>query len=620
MQIPVGDKSTGRHRRNPGGVHRHGDAAPSQRFRLRPYVTSGVVVVASSVIAVTPVAPASAASAERSTATVPVRLTAESSIANVPLNLFYALANIPYNHVQALDKTARSLFFTGNWFVGSSTNIWGSDPADPGHWELVTDLLLPFPALSNTAGHQIAMLAAAWLPVNEACAAITCDPLVPLKPITGVTSIDKTLWTMAILSGYPFPLIENLFRVPVSELLTGYTFGDIVNPAGPVEGGYGWEGTVEGPNGEPLMPWSGETFTWDPTEPWVDFWNSLTATPAPPEEGIKIPTLQNLWDTWAAVYAGLVVNFNPYVPGSPFCPGACAVPDSLTTESIVRNILAVSPGNDLIEKWLADTAAGTANGPTQEQIEAAIDTLQRDLGMFKFDEETTSRINAALADVHPLLPRIALHSGLMGAFDGPELMADIADLFGSPGVESTPPSVNVFAANESQQEDVEVEENGPVASTTPASTNPASTNPASTDPLSTNIASPPVLQTPQVVTAERGQLIVPAGKPAGETGATPPTGPRHAKFGGNLADAVDKTGQSIRAGISKITDGLRGLDNKPRRDTGDRDGAAGGEAEDNASTEGTDKKGSRTEKRSITRDAESGARDNETGDTGEDAA
>ncbi len=616
MQIPVGDKGTGRHRRNPGGVRRPREAAPSQRFRLRPYVTSGVVIVASSVIAGTPVAPASAASAERSTATVPVRLTAESSIANVPLNLFYALANIPYNHVQALDKTARSLFFTGNWFVGSSTNIWGSDPADPGHWELVTDLLLPFPALSNTAGHQIAMLAAAWLPVNEACAAITCDPLVPLKPITGVTSIDKTLWTMAILSGYPFPLIENLFRVPVSELLAGYTFGDIVNPAGPVEGGYGWEGTVEGPNGVPLMPWSGETFKWDPSEPWVDFWNSLTATPPPPEEGIKIPTLQNIWDTWAAVYAGLVVNFNPYVPGSPFCPGACAVPDSLTTESIVRNILALSPGNDLIEKWLADTALGKANGPTQEQIDAAIDTLQRDLGVFKFDEETTSRINAALADVHPVLPRIALHSGLMGAFDGPALLSDIDDLFGgSTGVESTPEPVNMLAANESEQEDGEVEEDRPVASTDPASTDPASTDPLSTDP-----ASPSVLETPQEATAERGQSIVPAGKPVDKPGATLPTGPRHAKFGDELADAVDKTGQSIRAGISKITDGLRGLDNKPRRDTGGRDGAAGGEAEDNASTEDTDKKGSRTEKRSITGDAESGARDNETGDTGEDAA
>ncbi|HJT91439.1 MAG TPA: hypothetical protein VJ777_05800, partial [Mycobacterium sp.] len=134
-----------------------------------------------------------------------VRLTADAaSLANIPINLIYAIANVPYNEVMAFDKLARSLFFTGNWFVGSSTNIWGSDPADPGHYESIVDILVPYPALSGPAGHQLAMWAAAEIPVNAACGALTCPPLVPLQPITGITMIDKTIWTAAILLGYPF--------------------------------------------------------------------------------------------------------------------------------------------------------------------------------------------------------------------------------------------------------------------------------------------------------------------------------------------------------------------------------------------------------------------------------
>ncbi|AGB26035.1 hypothetical protein Mycsm_05865 [Mycobacterium sp. JS623] len=371
------------------------------------------------------------ASQEMRVANANIRLTADSSsIANIPINLIYALANVPYNEVQAFDELARALLFTGNWFVGSSTNIWGSDPADPGHYQSVIDLLVPFPALSGPAGHQLSMLAAAELPVNAACGALTCPPLVPLQPITGITAIDKTIWSAAILLGYPFPLLNNFFQVPLSQLMAGYTFGDIVDPAGPVQSGYGFEGTIPGPNGEPLMPWSGTTFTLNPLAPWMNFFNSLTATPPDPADGIKLASASEISQTLAAVLAGLVIDFNPFVPGSPLCPGECALPASLTTEGIVKSILAGSPGNPLIEQWLTDTANGTANGPTQEQIDSAIALLQPELAAFKFDPGTTAAINAALNLINPVLPIIAGHSGLLGAYDGPALLSDIVRLLG----------------------------------------------------------------------------------------------------------------------------------------------------------------------------------------------
>jgi hypothetical protein len=433
VQAAVGARTQGRDRIE----------SEARRGALTPLVMSGAAVVAATFLAgslISPLAESTPLGVERHSADLAVRLAADASIANIPVNLFYAIANIPNSQVQALDELARSLFFTGNWFVGSSTNIWGSDPADPGHYQSVIDLFLPFPALAKPFGYQISMLAAAEIPVNASCAALECPPVVPLRPITGITGIDKTLWTLAILVGLQeFPLLNGLFRVPLSDLISGYTFGDVVNPAGPVNAGYGFEGTRVGPNGEPLMPWSGTSFTLDFTQPWKEFYDSLIAPPQPLAEAVHIPTLQDYIQTLAAVWAGLVVNFNVFVPGSPFCPGECKLPDSMTTEGMVGNILKLSPGNALITQWLADTAAGTANGPTQAQTDFAINVLQGDMGFFKFDPDTTAQVNAVLRSIHPLLPDIAVHGGLMGAYTGPALLADFGRLLGiNQGTSTTP--------------------------------------------------------------------------------------------------------------------------------------------------------------------------------------
>ena len=377
-----------------------------------------------------------------------MRLTADSSsIANIPINLIYAVANVPYNQVQALDELARSLFFTGNWLVGSSTNIWGNDPADPGHWKAVTDLLVPFPALSGPAGDQLAMYFAAQYVVNAACDAVTCAPVVPLQPITGITALDKTIWTAAILLGYPFPILDNMFRVGPLELLSGYTFGDVVDNSGTVNSYMGFEGTHPGPNGEPLMPWSGTTFTLNPLAGWENFLKSLMAPPPSPADGIKVASGLDLSQALAAVLAGLVVDFNPYEPGSPSCPGQCALPPELTTEGSVRSILAWSPGNPLITEWLALVEEGKANGATQAQRDLLIQKFAADQGVFKFNPDTMTQINAVLNSINPVLPRIAAHSGLLGQFDPTALLADIAKLLGPGAVSSaTAPAAPSTAA------------------------------------------------------------------------------------------------------------------------------------------------------------------------------
>jgi hypothetical protein len=420
---------------------------------VRPYVVSGVATMAASVIAVTPIAPPPP---EIHFANPEVRLAvASASIANIPTNLIYAIANVPYSEVQALDYLAKSLLFTGNWFVGSSTNIWGTDPADPGHWKAVTDLLVPFPALSGPAGDQLAMWWATQYVVNAACDAVTCPPVVPLQPITGITALDRTIWAGAILLGYPFPLLEGMFRVGPLELLSGYTFGDVVDNSGPVFSYFGFEGTHPGPNGEPLMPWSGTTFTLNPLAGWENFFNSLMAPPPSPADGIHIPSGLDLSQALAAVLAGLVVDFNPFELGSPFCLGQCALPEALTTVGIVKSILAWSPGNPVITEWLSRVADGTANGPTQAQREFLAQELSLDLGIFKFDAATTTQINAVLNSIHPVLPSIAVHSGLLGGLDAPALVADIAKLLGFGTVSGAtagvaPSTAALLSATESQ--------------------------------------------------------------------------------------------------------------------------------------------------------------------------
>ena len=147
-----------------------------------------------------------------------------------------------------------------------------------------------------------------------------------------------------------------------------------MDPSGTVTGGFGSAGTYPDPvTGEPLMPWSGQTFTWDPLLPLKNFYDSLTAAPDTTGvfgTGVHIPTINEIARTVQSLVAGLVVDFNPFVPGSPSCSGRCDLPVGLPTPTIVKFIGDMWPGNPLIETWLDLEKKGLANGPTDAQSPA----------------------------------------------------------------------------------------------------------------------------------------------------------------------------------------------------------------------------------------------------------
>jgi hypothetical protein len=365
-----------------------------------------VALLGASVIAVTPVAPPlPSPRPEIDVASAEVRLAAASSLLNVPINLLIDIINIPYNEVQAIDYLSRSLIFSGPWFVVSATNIWGVDPGDPGHFMATVNLLVPFPALSGLGldqsdqtglGQQLWHFVATQLPVNEFCDADGCPPGVPISPITGITTVDQTLWGLALTFGLygfapgalvKFPLFNNWFSVPLSELLSGYTFGPdepgYANPSGPVFPGFGFAGTTVGPNGENLMPWANTTFKLDLTKPFQNYFNHLMADPA--TNPIRLPSLVEIGRTIQTLAAALVIAFDPLTPGSGLCTGGlgnCSwLPPALDYPGIVKFIGDLWPGNTVINEWLDARANGTANVPTEEQIENA-QTLANQNGSF----------------------------------------------------------------------------------------------------------------------------------------------------------------------------------------------------------------------------------------------
>ena len=400
----------GRHRKPRRARREHGFRSVGTAARsVCPHAAAaGVALLGTSVIAVTSVAPPPP---EMRVVTAEVRLAAASSLLNVPVNLLIDVVNIPDNEVQALDYLSRSLIFSGPWFVVSATNIWGVDPGDPGHFMSTVNLLVPFPALSglgldqsdqNGLGQQLWHFVAAELPVNKYCDADGCPPGVPISPITGFTGLDNVLWGLALTFGLygfapgasvKFPLFNNWFSVPLSDLVSGYTFGPgqpgYTDPSGPVYPGFGFAGTteVDGPNGpEYLMPWANTTFTLDPFKPFQNYFNHLMADPA--TNPIHLPDLVEIGRTLQTLAAAMVIAFDPLTPGAGLCTGGlgnCSwLPPALDYPGIVKFIGDLWPGNTVINEWLDARANGTANVPTKEQIETAARLAEQNSSFWDF--------------------------------------------------------------------------------------------------------------------------------------------------------------------------------------------------------------------------------------------
>ncbi|BBX14768.1 hypothetical protein MNVM_38490 [Mycobacterium novum] len=375
---------------------------------LRSYFSAGLAITAVGLVAVTPMEPPVPVPDATTIAHPAPRLTADESLLNVPLNLFQDLVNVPANYIHALDTMAKSLFYSGPWFVGSPTNAWGEDPGDLGHFEFVAQLLVPFPELSGAGhegdffhpglGQQLSMLANVEIPVDLSCAGLDCLPVMPTSPITGFTWIDQAIWSLLIATGVQkFPLIQNWFQIPFSAMMNGNAY--YFDPNGPgmvnvgfAHDGFYWEGTRTleelGLNPEdypdidpdaPLQPWAGSYYEMDFEQPFINFFDSLMQ-PFDVDK-FQLPDLVEFGRALQAVIASFLVAFNPFIPGSPFCPGPCLLPEpggdifnpeDWNTPSyylLAKLIGDLWPGNPVIDEWLAAYDGGTANVSTPEIIE-----------------------------------------------------------------------------------------------------------------------------------------------------------------------------------------------------------------------------------------------------------
>lgn len=385
----------------------------------RSYVMAAAALAATGgLVGLTPMAPRQPAI---HTASPAVRLVdAEDSLLNVPANLFQDIVNIPYAELGndgAVSQLGDSLLFTGTTFTASATNLWGEDPGDPTHFSSIIDSLLPFPGLTGQYDPEVGDVANGWdsadvteaangtlpldqqitlfldaeIPASASSDADWSSPLIPVETITGDSGIDRAIETFAIFTDQQdFPLTDDWFQTPLSDLTSGtYNFGDVVDPSqgvgtdGAVPSDFGWGGTIAGPDGENLMPWSNLTFDFNPSEPFQSFFNSLEAPidPSTYASGFEIPTGTEIGQSFETLLAGLVVTFDPFVPGSPFCSGTCDVPSYESPQGILTEMNTLSPDSS-IQQWLTlfnttsvdnlgqDNPSGMTNNPTAEQVNA----------------------------------------------------------------------------------------------------------------------------------------------------------------------------------------------------------------------------------------------------------
>jgi hypothetical protein len=583
------------------GFGRGGTAAAS----MRQYLTAGVALVGASAIAVAPVAPAPVAPAppEIRVASPDVRLAA-ASLLNIPANLIADLVNIPNSEVRAVDYAARSLFFSGPWWVVGPVNLWGVDPGDPSHFRAVVHFMLPFPALSGLGlpqdsqdglGQQLWYTAATVLPVDRFCDSDGCMPNVPTSPITGVAGLDALLWYAAIGTAQLQLPIFSTWLTPdrlLDMVFGGYEFDaespGIISPDGKVYDLLGIPGTVD-VDGQQAMPWYGDKFQLDPIRPFFNYFNHLMADPA--DNPIRLPSLEEIGRAVQALIASMVVAWNPFTQGSPLCPGTCQWVDDLNIDSpdIVKFIGKLWPGNEIIDTWVAAYDRLEANWPSQEIIDRSVDLLQQEFWSFGNPSPPASWSGGFnFSTLAPLFHKMWTDFG----FDPPPLNFDEVDPDSPLGPVDDPPvdelqfseklsqptippstTSNVvtvdlnaapYAPDSQVTKDWSVQPPQDVPPITPAVTqSPAAAVPNATDPK----AGPAL---PRETTRD-GNISVP-GKVGGN-------GTRHR---GLLRDALTSAGEQINSSISNVTGGLTG---GTKTDNTDKTGSTG-------NTGGTDNTGS----------------------------
>lgn len=233
------------------------------RATVRHYAAA-VALVGSSVIAVSPIAP------EPDTPTSPATRLA-GSFTNIPRNIFEDVASVPANMIRGLQQLTDALDLTGPWAVYGPSNVLGTDFADPPKYKGAVNFLVPFPELSVPLGEQVVMVAQAEVPMYSKCP-----------------------WLGRLCTDLPGLLEDNL-QVPILDLLAGYTFPTVINPASNEE-----------------APWSGQTVKVEPLLPFLSYFDHLLDEP----NGIETVSFGEA--VTAVVEFGVAIfdAFNIFVQGS----------------------------------------------------------------------------------------------------------------------------------------------------------------------------------------------------------------------------------------------------------------------------------------------------------------
>jgi hypothetical protein len=393
----------------------------------RPYALAAAVLAATGAVAAIPTAPRPSQLPVRS---IETRLVDADSLLNIPINLFDDIVNIPYNEVQALDIFAGSGLDTGTWWVPSAANVWGIGEQDVAHAAGIL-AFIPFPSLDQGVGgldYQLDGLLTSEIPESASCDVATCAPIDPSDVITGYSSIDSAIGTIeSLFPQTQFGLFDNWFQVPLSELLSGYTFSQandpgVIDPSGPASQGFGlpldgganpFEGGTTLVNGQNVYPWDGITYTLNPLQPFANFFDSLLQTPSGgiAGTGIEIPTFTEVTQALQNFAAAVVIDFDPFTAGSSGCMATCDIPQYLTIPAIVQDIENLDPSNTTLSTWLAEYAAGTADEPTQSQIDETIALLQH--GAFNLNPDQLATVDADLASINPELPAFFTNIGIL---------------------------------------------------------------------------------------------------------------------------------------------------------------------------------------------------------------
>jgi len=393
----------------------------------RPYALAAAVLAATGAVAAIPTAPRPSQLPIRSMET---RLVDADSVLNIPVNLFDDIVNIPYNEVEALDTFSGSLFDTGTWWVPSASNVWGIGEQDVAHAEGLF-AFIPFPGLDQGVGgldYQIDGLLTSEIPESASCDVATCSPILPPEVITGYSSLDQFIGTIDALDGQTqFGLFDNWFHVPLSELLSGYTFTEaddpgVVAPSGPATQGFGvvpdgntnpFLGGTSVVDGQNVYPWDGITYTLNPLQPFANFFDSLLQTPSGGIDGtgIEIPGFTEIIQSLENFAAGTIIDFDPFTEGSFACQASCDIPQFLTIPALVQDISNLDPSNTTLTTWLAEYAAGTADEPTQSQIDETIALTQA--GDFDLTPAQLAIVDADLASINPELPVLYTNFGFI---------------------------------------------------------------------------------------------------------------------------------------------------------------------------------------------------------------